>query len=230
MNEMARNLAAPEVDSPQLESPKVASAEVAGPQVTPAPTLPRYTPLAQALHWVTALLAFAILPIAWVMQTMSRSPQREALVTIHKSLGVTILALVVIRMLWRAGHPAPAASGRHGVFLRIAAEAGHWLLYASFIVMPVSGYVLSAAGGHTVPFFGLVDLPALPDNHASPRQRASFTTPRAGRSTRSSPLISGLRPGMSPCSATVRSSACCRRRTLPGTEMTRHNTSSPSRS
>ncbi|SDR41022.1 cytochrome b561 [Rhizobiales bacterium GAS113] len=166
MNEMVRDLAAPEVDSPQLESPKVASLELAGPEVTPAPTLPRYTPLAQALHWVTALLAFAILPIAWVMQAMSRGPQREALVTIHRSLGVTILALIAIRMLWRAGHPAPAASGRHGVFLRVAAEAGHWLLYAIFIVMPVSGYILSAAGGHTVPFFGLVDLPALPDNRA----------------------------------------------------------------
>jgi cytochrome b561 len=147
MNEMIRNLDAPEVES--------------GPT-----SPPRYTPLAQALHWVTALLAFAILPIAWVMQAMSRGAQRETLVTIHKSLGVTILALVLMRLAWRAIHPAPAPSGRHGVLLRIAAETGHWLLYAVFIVMPVSGYVLSAAGGHAVPFFGLFELPALPNDHA----------------------------------------------------------------
>jgi cytochrome b561 len=158
MNEMIRNVGAPEVNSgskPDFKpDPKSGS--------TPPP---RYTPLAQALHWVTALLAFAILPIAWVMQVMSRGAQRETLVIVHKSLGVTILALVLMRLLWRAIHPAPAPSGRHGALPRIAAETGHWLLYGVFIVMPVSGYILSAAGGHAVPFFGLFDLPALPSDH-----------------------------------------------------------------
>ena len=77
----------------------------------------RYTLTAQALHWVSAVLMFIVLPLAWVMVNMPRTaPDREWLYTLHKSVGLTILVLVMVRIAWRAAHPrlrpahAPAGS------------------------------------------------------------------------------------------------------------------------
>ena len=63
----------------------------------------RYNGAAQALHWLTALLMFAVLPLAWVMVAVTRdNPSRDALFTLHKSIGMTILALTIVRLVWRA--------------------------------------------------------------------------------------------------------------------------------
>jgi cytochrome b561 len=125
----------------------------------------RYTETAQALHWITAALMFAVIPLAWVMVSLPRSaPNREFYYDLHKSIGLTILALVVVRLLWRAAHPAPDLPGGVARFERVAAFASHWLLYLILLGMPVSGYLLSAAGGHPVNYFGLFTLPSIPAN------------------------------------------------------------------
>ena len=68
----------------------------------------RYTLAAQALHWITAVLMFTLLPLAWVMVSMPRTAaNRELIYTLHKSLGLTVLALVAVRLILRAIHPAP---------------------------------------------------------------------------------------------------------------------------
>ncbi len=126
----------------------------------------RYTLTAQALHWITAALMFTVLPLAWVMVNMPRdAPSRGLLFTLHKSIGLTIVALVAVRLLWRATHPAPALVGL-ARWEAVTASASHWLLYLIMIGMPVSGYLLSAAGGHPVTYFGLLTLPGLPKNEA----------------------------------------------------------------
>jgi cytochrome b561 len=127
----------------------------------------RYTLTAQAFHWIVAALMLAILPLAWVMVSMPReAPSRELIYTIHKSIGLTILALVALRLLWRATHPAPPLPGRMARWERGAAFASHWLLYLILIGMPVSGYLLSSAGGNPVSYFGLFDLPAIAKSDA----------------------------------------------------------------
>jgi cytochrome b561 len=131
--------------------------------MTDPQTLPiqRYTPLAQALHWVTAALMFAVLPLAWVMTSLPHDdPGAGLLFMLHKSIGVTIFVLVAARLAWRARHPAPPLAASR--LVTIAAFASHWLLYLVLIVMPVSGYVMSAASGHPVSWFGLITLPGLP--------------------------------------------------------------------
>ncbi len=123
----------------------------------------RYTRAAQALHWLSALLMLAILPIAWHMTMLARdNPQRETWYTVHKSIGLTILALSVARVIWRGSHPPPALPGTMMVRLeRWTAQASHWALYIVLFAMPISGYMLSAGGGHPVSYFGLFELPAL---------------------------------------------------------------------
>src|SRR6516165_29479 len=127
----------------------------------------RYTNLAQGLHWVTALLMFAVIVIAWVMVSMAKdNPYRDMMFTSHKSVGVTILALTVLRLIWRAGHRAPALPANVAPWEAGLAKVSHWLLYAVLVIMPVSGYVLTATSTYPLSFFGLFDLPHLPTNKA----------------------------------------------------------------
>ncbi len=124
----------------------------------------RYTGTAQALQWLVAALMFTVLPLAWVMVSMAdTAPSKGLLYTLHKSVGLTILALAAVRLAWRAAHPAPVL--RHVARWEAAgAFASHWLLYLILLAMPVSGYLLSAAGGHPVSYFGLFTVPGLPKN------------------------------------------------------------------
>jgi cytochrome b561 len=123
----------------------------------------RYTPVAQALHWITALLVFLTIPLAWVMVNMpSTAHIAGQLFTLHESIGITILMIVAARLIWRARHPAPPLPQGFARWDRLAARASHWLLYAVLIGMPVSGYLMNSTGGYPVGFYWLFNLPGLP--------------------------------------------------------------------
>lgn len=123
----------------------------------------RYTHTAQLLHWGTAGLMFTVLPLAWVMVNMpDTAGNRGDLFALHKSVGLTVLALTVVRLVWRGSHPAPVLPRSLALWEKAAAHLSHWLLYLILIGMPVSGYLLSAAGGHPVTYFGMITLPGLP--------------------------------------------------------------------
>lgn len=127
---------------------------------------PRYGLVAQWAHWITALLIFAVVVIAWVMIEAARdNPSKQVLFTIHKALGVTILGIVVLRLLWRAANPAPPLPDHMPRWESFLAKLSHALLYFLLLAMPISGFILSQAGGHAVSFFYLFDLPAIvPEN------------------------------------------------------------------
>ena len=137
-------------------------------RLPPSIAVRRYTSTAQTLHWLVAALMFIAVALAWVMVNMpTTAPSREWIYTLHKSFGLTILALVAVRLGWRATHPAPPLPGKMAKWERLMAFGSHWLLYLILVGMPVSGYVLSAtASGKAVPYFDLFTLPELPKNHA----------------------------------------------------------------
>jgi cytochrome b561 len=122
----------------------------------------RYTPVAQLLHWLTALLMFAVIPIGWHMTMLARNdPHRETWYTVHKSVGLTILALAILRLGWRWWCPPPPLPGTVASVERFVATLSHWLLYAILLFMPASGYLFSAAGNHPVVWFGLFTVPVI---------------------------------------------------------------------
>lgn len=132
----------------------------------------RYNPTAQALHWITALLMFIVVPLAWVMVALpDDAPWGDTFFMLHKSFGLTILAIVAVRLAWRATHPAPPSPSTLAHWERAAARVSHWLLYLILVGMPVSGYVMSAASGHAGTLFGLFPLPSLP--HSKPVSSAA---------------------------------------------------------
>ncbi len=132
-----------------------------------ARVLRRYNPTAQALHWLTALLMFTVVPLAWVMVNMAKSdPSRGSIFMLHKSFGLTILAIVAVRLGWRVTHPAPPLPAGFERWNRAMAFASHWLLYLILLGMPISGYILSSAAHFPVTYFGIFTLPGLPKNMA----------------------------------------------------------------
>ncbi len=94
-----------------MSASPLSSGRSAGPTLpatyTTASGMPRYNPVSQALHWVSALFIFAVLPLAWVAISLPNSELKGSMFVLHKSVGLTIFALVVLRIVWRMIRPAP---------------------------------------------------------------------------------------------------------------------------
>lgn len=118
-------------------------------------------PISQWLHWAIALLMVAIATIGVLMVEMPNTPRKIEIYAIHKSLGLTILALVVLRLAWRlhVGRPAPLA--RTSRWQPRIATLTHGALYLLLLAMPVSGWLFNSAAGYRLQWFGLFNLPAL---------------------------------------------------------------------
>lgn len=119
----------------------------------------RWGGVSQSLHWIVVVL---ILIMAWLGLTMSdlpNGPDKIKTYALHKSLGVTILALVALRVLWRlyAGTPKPVP-GSPRWQERIAALT-HAAIYLLLFAIPISGWVLNSAAGFPLQWFHLVNLP-----------------------------------------------------------------------
>jgi cytochrome b561 len=116
----------------------------------------------RALHWLMAALIFTALPLGvWASQLQHGSKTRSEILFFHKSIGVTVLGLVVIRIVWRLVAGAPDYAEPLGRLVSVASRSGHLALYALMIAMPVSGYLTSTASGSPLPWFGLFSLPRL---------------------------------------------------------------------
>lgn len=115
----------------------------------------------KTLHWLIVAL---VLFMAWLGLTMGDLPggaEKTARYALHKSVGITILAIVAVRLLWRlhAGAPLPVA-GTPRLQARVA-SLSHAALYALLMAMPISGWVMNSAAGLPLRWFGLLDLPAI---------------------------------------------------------------------
>jgi cytochrome b561 len=121
-----------------------------------------YDPGLRAIHWLMAALIFVALPLGvWASLLPGGNSTRVEILFFHKSIGVTVLGLIALRIVWRLIVGAPAYAEPLGKVIRVASRAGHLALYALMIAMPVSGYVGSTAGGRAVSWFGLFELPKL---------------------------------------------------------------------
>jgi cytochrome b561 len=127
-----------------------------------AVTEPRYDLLQRILHWTMAaiiLVAIAIGLYCWTQPP--GTPTRVMLLEVHKSLGMTALVLIVVRLAWRLIKGAPAYTEKLSPLVHAGAHLAHWALYATMLWMPITGYIFSGAGGYSLPFFGLFQWPRL---------------------------------------------------------------------
>lgn len=122
----------------------------------------RWGAVSQTFHWLIVLLILAIATIGLVMVDLPKTPKYFWVYTMHKSLGLIVLSLAVLRLGWRlyAGAPAPVA-GTPRWQERIASVT-HWLLYALIFAMPLSGWLYDSSSGlRPFRWFGLVEVPKL---------------------------------------------------------------------
>jgi cytochrome b561 len=120
-----------------------------------------YAPLAKWLHWIIALLVIGIIPAGIVMANSDPGPLQDRLYLLHRSTGLLILALAIIRLAVRVTYSAPAPYAGLTRFERIASTATHHLLYMLLFLMPVIGWTMASAFGATTSFYGLFDMPNL---------------------------------------------------------------------
>jgi cytochrome b561 len=120
-----------------------------------------YTPVAKALHWLIALLLFGLLALGFYMQDLPLSPQKLQLYAWHKWAGVTVFLLVLVRLAWRVTHRPPPLPEHMPRVMQFAAHAGHVLLYALMIAIPLSGWLMSSAKGFQTVWFGVLPIPDL---------------------------------------------------------------------
>ncbi|NCT86379.1 cytochrome b [Stenotrophomonas acidaminiphila] len=130
----------------------------------------RWGSVSKSLHWLIALLILALGIVGLLMGELPKTPKYFWVYTAHKSIGITVLVLVVLRLLWRlyAGAPRPVP-GTPGWQERIAG-ATHWLLYVMMFAIPLSGWLYDSASGlRPFKLFGLLEMPKLvaPDERAA---------------------------------------------------------------
>ena len=121
----------------------------------------RYGAVAQLLHWTVVALVITQFVLGFTAADMPISMQRLVLLARHKSFGMTILALVILRLLWRLFSPAPPLPASMRPLQKAVAHLSHALLYALLIAMPIVGWVTSSASHLTVTWFGLFAFPNL---------------------------------------------------------------------
>lgn len=103
----------------------------------------RYSDVAIGLHWLIALLIIGLVAVGKFMTGLDNDePLRFTLTQLHKSLGITVLLLSVVRLLWRFGHRPPAHPRGMPVSQRRASELVHGLLYLCLFLVPISGWIL----------------------------------------------------------------------------------------
>ena len=124
----------------------------------------RYSRTAMVLHWLVALLIATNLLLAWVVDFLPEERVRLT-IDIHKSIGITVLGLAILRLLWRFSHKPPALPSTYAIWERRASHAAHLLLYGLIFLMPLSGWMSDSAwkdaATHPMQLFGLVPWPRI---------------------------------------------------------------------
>lgn len=124
----------------------------------------RYTRTAVTLHWLVALLMICNVALALSADHLPDEWVRGVIDT-HKSIGITVLGLALLRILWRLGHPPPSLARGMPRWERFSAHAVHFLLYALMLALPLSGWLHDSAwkdaATHPMQLFGLVPWPRI---------------------------------------------------------------------
>jgi len=120
-----------------------------------------YGSVAKFFHWLMFLLIAALLTAGFIMTGMENSPDKFRIYGLHKSIGAIVLVLALLRLGWRMRNAVPMLPQWMRRSEQFLAHASHAMLYALIIVMPLSGWMMSSAGGFPVSVFGLFTLPDL---------------------------------------------------------------------
>ncbi|MFW2830039.1 cytochrome b [Sphingomonas sp. ID0503] len=123
----------------------------------------RYTRTAMLFHWLIAVLIVANVGLAWVWPTLDDGVR--PLIDTHKSIGITVLGLTIMRVLWRLTHRPPPLPHGYKRWETYASGATHFLLYLIMFGLPLTGWIMDSAwksaGENPMSLFGLFEWPRI---------------------------------------------------------------------
>ena len=148
----------------------------------------RYTKVAIILHWLIAIAIFGLFALGWYMADLPKDAPKatsfdlfdlglytiqfpEAIsprsfyFNLHKSFGVTVFVLILLRVYWRVTHKSPALPASIIGWQRTAANASHHLLYLLMVLMPLAGLIMATYSKYGIKWFGVSLIKGL-DNEA----------------------------------------------------------------
>jgi len=115
---------------------------------------------AKVLHWLIAAILVGQFAVGWLMPPVRRGMEPGTSMHVHISIGIVVLALIVLRLLWRLSHRVPPAAELPR-WQAVASSAVHALLYLLVLITTLTGWFYASARGWTLAFFDLFPLPAL---------------------------------------------------------------------
>jgi cytochrome b561 len=121
----------------------------------------RYTAVAQAFHWIIAALIVSQFVLGHMAADLPNNMHKLALLARHKSFGMTVLMLAILRLLWRLKNPPPELPAGMSPLERMIARATHVAFYVLLFAMPLTGWMMSSAKNYAVSWFGLFTWPNL---------------------------------------------------------------------
>ena len=121
----------------------------------------RYSTVSLVLHWLIAALVVTQIGLIWAHEATEGPISRE-FVTLHKSVGLSILVLTLVRLGWRIANPAIPLPAETPRWQKLLARGNHVLFYVLLLAMPLVGWAASSAAGRDIVWFGLFNWPLLP--------------------------------------------------------------------
>jgi len=120
-----------------------------------------YSGFAKLLHWVIAVMILGMIPVGIIMHNLEPSALQNQLYNLHRSFGVVVLALMLIRVVYRFAHGVPAPEPSLPPFQRVVSNLVHLALYALVISQAFVGWIATSAFGAPISVFGLFVMPDL---------------------------------------------------------------------
>ena len=120
-----------------------------------------YPPAWRLLHWTIAAIVLAMIPMGIIMANGPDGPTKDFLYNLHRSLGVTLIPLILVRLVYRLNHTSPSLPPDLPALQKFAARATHYALYALLLVQPFVGWIATSAYPAPILVFGLFQLPPI---------------------------------------------------------------------
>ena len=124
-------------------------------------TSSRYGAVSQIFHWLIVVLIIYQLVLVAIFEELPAGAEKASTIGLHKSIGMLILFLALLRLIWRWCNPVPDVPVNQNKIERRLAQTVHFLLYGLIFAIPLSGWLMSSFAGYPINFFGIVELPLL---------------------------------------------------------------------
>jgi len=122
----------------------------------------RYGAVSLLLHWGVALTVFTLFGVGlWMMELGYYHPWRQIVPDLHKSIGISLFVILLLRVFWRFISPPPPPTPNQSRLIQIASKLGHLVLYLLMFAVIICGYLISTAEGDGIVVFGVLTVPAV---------------------------------------------------------------------